>query len=235
MTRNTLRRRLLTTGALVLLLASACSSGGETGGREDQTTTTTTASTSAATPTTAAAATTVAAADAGAAIQVATDYLAAVWAFDADGAIALMAPHAVTFLADTPEGLRLTVRQIAAWQAKNSATEPCAVVESSAAGVTVQCPYEQHMLGSDQLGLGPYKGASIITVKDGKVVSETSSPENDDARFSNEVWEPFEAWVRATHPEDAELLFGDEWYLTEASFHAWEQSIADYVETQLAG
>ncbi len=70
------------------------------------------------------------------------------------------------------------------------------------------------MLGSDQLGLGPYETASLVRVKDGKVVWEESSSDNDDALFSNEVWEPFEAWARATHPDDAELLFGDEWYLT---------------------
>ncbi len=233
--QNTLTRWVMTVGAALLLLTSACSSAGATGETEDEATIATSAPTSAVTATSTAAPTSVAAPEANAAIQLATDYLAAVWALDADRVIAYMAPDAVTFYADTPDGVRLALRQIGAWQAKNTATGPCAVVESSPAGVAVQCPYEYHMLGSDQLGLGPYDGASIITVKDGKVVSEESSTDNDDALFSNEVWEPFEAWARATHPEDAELLFGDEWYHTEESFHAWEQRIAEYVESRLSG
>jgi hypothetical protein len=48
--------------------------------------------------------------------------------------------------------------------------------------------------------------------------------------FSQHVWKPFEAWARSNHPDDAEVLFEDDWWLTEESFRLWEQWIAEYIE-----
>ena len=48
----------------------------------------------------------------------------------------------------------------------------CAQQGESPGGVTVRCTFDLHMLGSDQLGLGPF-GDNYwdLTIRDGKIIS----------------------------------------------------------------
>jgi hypothetical protein len=48
------------------------------------------------------------------------------------------------------------------------------------------------------------------------------------SEFSPQVWEPFEAWVRTTYPEDVASMYAPA--QTEVSNALWKQRTREYVE-----
>jgi hypothetical protein len=167
-------------------------------------------------------------AETAAAIELASAFLDAYWAFDADQALGYLAEEAL--YGQDPEEFRLEHAQRKAWRNMYRPAQPCRVVENTAAGVVVRCPYEYDSLGSDVVGFGPFTdNYEDLTVLDGEIVAWATHDPNGFA-FSQHVWKPFEAWARSKHPEDADVLFEDEWWLTEESFRLWEQRIAEYIE-----
>ena len=57
--------------------------------------------------------------------------------------------------------------------------------------------------------------------------------------FSPQVWEPFAAWVSATYPKDAAVMYDGasltNYELTDESIRLWEKHTQEYVEMVNAG
>jgi hypothetical protein len=107
----------------------------------------------------------------------------------------------------------------------------CEEEESGASGTRLRCPFEFHLFGSDELGLGPFSGSYFdLTVLDGELVQ--ASTEWAIGEFSPQSWEPFAQWVSTAYPEDAAVMYvnGSSARLTEETIQLWEQRIREYVE-----
>jgi hypothetical protein len=176
------------------------------------------------------------------AIRSARNFSNALGAFDTDTALAYLAPDADIsgLLVGPTEGadglagqLRLNLRLLEA-QGLGQIPGPCELQGSSASATTVRCWFDFHLLGSDQLGLGPFTGSSYgYTVQDGLITQASVSWEIDE--FSPQVWEPFASWVYATYPGDAEVMYAEPRTLarvSEASARLWEQHVQGYVTAQ---
>jgi hypothetical protein len=99
----------------------------------------------------------------------------------------------------------------------------------------VVCTFDSHALGSDELGLGPFSdNTATFTIRDGKIL--TAEMEYADATngFTDQMWEPFGAWVAKAYPKDAALMYAhwpyrSEAALTDRSLELWAKHARDYV------
>ncbi len=112
----------------------------------------------------------------------------------------------------------------------------CTELDGSASGTTLRCPFVFHLLGSDEIGRGPYRGSSFhITVLDGAIARASLV-----LTYGNELsmWGPFDEWVSTTHPEDAAIMYTDGTHsgarLTEDSVRLWKKRTQQYVEIETA-
>ena len=172
--------------------------------------------------------------------EVVTGFLEAYGAFDTDEAITYLAEDAdVSGLVGSvgPAGATGTLEEfpllIALLEAEGykQMLDPCEELGSSASGTDVRCTFDFHLLGSDEIGLGPYGGSYFeLTVRDGEIVRASVTVEITE--FSPQMWEPFLHWVRTAYPEDTEIMYavlGTGARLTEESIRLWEQHRRDYV------
>lgn len=175
--------------------------------------------------------------------EVATGFVEAYGAFDADEAITYLADDAAILelitsvgahrgVVGTPDELRLFISLLRAG-AYRQTLDSCEAQGVSASGTMVHCTFDFHLFGSDQIGLGPYGGSSFdLTVLDGEIVRADASLEVEE--FSPQMWEPFATWVSETHPEDVVVMYEDETQtgmrLTEESITLWKRHVREYVE-----
>ena len=173
--------------------------------------------------------------------EVATGFLEAFGAFEADRAIGYLAEDAAiaelngsvgSNAVGTLDELRLLVRflEAAGYRQELGACEETGTLPS---GTGVRCPFEFHLFGSDELGLGPYAGSTFdLTVAGGQIVSASQDFGTDE--FSPEMWEPFADWVSTTHPEDVAVMYTDGSQtgvrLSEESIRLWRRNVREYVE-----
>ena len=171
------------------------------------------------------------------ATDVATGFLEAYGAFDAD--------QAITYLADDAdlsgmgaEGTRefqLLVSLLEA-QGYKQMLDPCEQLGSTDTETTIRCTFDFHGIRSDEIGRGPFTGSYFdITVSDGKVVTARLYWETSE--FSRAMWEPFAKWVSKVHPEDGPAMYEDDYQafrLSNESVRLWDQRTREYVEEQLA-
>jgi len=174
--------------------------------------------------------------------EVATGFLEAFGAFEADRAIGYLAEDAAiaqlngsvgSNAGGTLDELRLLIDflEAAGYRQELGA---CEETGTSTSGTEVRCPFEFHLFGSDQLGLGPYAAGSTfdLTVEDGLIV--TASQDFGTVEFSPEMWEPFADWVSTTHPEDVAIMYTDASQsgvrLSEESIRLWRRNVIGYVE-----
>jgi hypothetical protein len=175
--------------------------------------------------------------------EIATSFVEAYGAFDAEEAITYLARDAAIVdlfgsvgahrgVEGSPDELRLLISLLKA-EGYRQLLDSCeAQASASASGTTIHCPFDFHLFGSDRLGLGPYGGSSFdITVLDGEIVRADATFEVEE--FSSEMWEPFEAWVSEAHPDDATAMYEDETHtgvrLSEESVRLWRRHLREYV------
>lgn len=171
---------------------------------------------------------------------IATDFIEAFGAFDADRAIGYLADDAEiselligTASVEGPEEeLRLNLSMLEA-QGYEQRVDPCEETGTSVSGTTVRCPFDFHLFGSDEIGRGPYSGSYFdLTVRDGEIVRGSVSYEIE--RFSPEMWEPFADWVSTTNADDAAVMYTDGTYtgvrISKQSIRLWERHVRAYVE-----
>jgi hypothetical protein len=175
--------------------------------------------------------------------EIATSFVEAYGAFDAEEAITYLAPDAAILeligsvgahrgVEGTPEELRLLISLLRA-EGYRQTLDSCETQGDSASGTIVHCTFDFHLFGSDRLGFGPYAGSSFdLTVLDGKIVRAGASFEVEE--FSSQMWDPFEAWVSEAYPEDATAMYEDETHggvrLSEESVRLWRRHVREYVK-----
>jgi hypothetical protein len=175
-------------------------------------------------------------------MEVATSFLEAYGAYDAEQAITYLADDAdistlvgsvgAQGVEGTPEEFRLLVSLLEATGYKQTLIS-CEELGSSASGTDVRCTSDYHNFGSDEIGRGPFSAISFdLTVRDGEIVRARKDFGIEE--FSTEMWEPFAAWVSKAYPEDAAVMYEDGGTsgvrLTEESIRLWERHIRDYAE-----
>jgi hypothetical protein len=166
------------------------------------------------------------------AVQIATDYLAAVAARDPDGVASLVSAEALADLGSM-EALRAEFQ----WrEASGFELLPgsCEEANSTPTEVFVECAYDYHGIRSAELGLGPYTGSTyMFTIRDQDIVVVRDLIVYTSNGFAREVWEPFAEWVSQTYPDDLAVMYTPgytDFQLTEESIALWEQRSREYVE-----
>jgi hypothetical protein len=175
-------------------------------------------------------------------MEVATSFLGAYGAFDAEQAITYLADDAdITKLIGsvgaqgvegTLEEFRLLVSLFEATGYKQTLIS-CEELGSSASGTRVHCTSDYHNFRSDEIGRGPFSAVSFdLTVRDGEIVR--AQQDFGVEEFSTQMWEPFARWVSQAYPKDAAVMYEDGGTsgvrLTEESIRLWERHTRGYVK-----
>jgi hypothetical protein len=173
--------------------------------------------------------------------EVATGFVEAFGAFDADRAISYLADDAdilwlmrtlgIQDVEGTLDEFRLLISLEQASGSKLT-LDSCEEMESSASATEVRCTFDVHSLGSDEIGLGPYSGNFFtLTVHDGEIVRASQS--RNYAEFYSQMWEPFSNWVATNYPDDVEVMYQIGSHgarLSPESIRLWERHRREYVE-----
>jgi hypothetical protein len=166
--------------------------------------------------------------------EVATGFVEAFGAFDADRAISyladdvdilwLMRTLGIQDAEGTLDEFRLLISLEQASGSKLT-LDSCEEMESSAFATEVRCTFDVHSLGSDEIGLGPYSGNFFtLAVRDGEIVRASQS--RNYAEIYPQMWAPFATWVATNYPDDVEVMYqiGNHGArLTPESIRLWEQ------------
>jgi hypothetical protein len=175
--------------------------------------------------------------------EIATSFVEAYGAFDAEEATAYLADDADILeligsvgahrgVLGTPDELRLLLSLLRA-EGYRQTLDSCEAQGESASGTMVHCTFDFHLFGSDRLGLGPYDGSSFdLIIDDGEIVRASKYWEIEE--FSPQMWDPFAEWVSTTYPADAAVMYEDETYtgvrLSEESIPLWRRHVREYVK-----
>ena len=175
-------------------------------------------------------------------VEVATSFLGAYGAFDAEQAITYLADDAdiskligsvgAQSVEGTLQEFRLLVSLLEATGYKQTLIS-CEELGSSAVGTGVLCTSDYHNFRSDEIGRGPFSTVSFdLTVRDGEIVR--AQQDFGVEEFSTQMWEPFARWVSKAYPEDAAVMYEDGGTsgvrLTKESIRLWERHTRGYVE-----
>ena len=174
--------------------------------------------------------------------EVATSFVEAVGASDAERAISYLGDDADISLMISSvgaQGVEGTLGEFRLLLSLFEATgykqmlDSCEELGSSVSGTSLSCTFDYHNFRSDEIGRGPFSGSSFsLTVRDGEIVQARMDFGIEE--FSPQMWEPFAGWVSKAYPEDAAVMYGDETYtgvrLTEESIGLWERHTRGYVE-----
>ncbi len=117
--------------------------------------------------------------------------------------------------------------------------EPCTGQPIGSVGTNVTCPFAMHVMGSREVGAGPFTENTLtIRVKDGKVISA----HREIPFAANGIGQQFDAvyaWLDGNHPDDVALLEMDELEIPEDEWpewlELWKQHLAEYIAANKAG
>jgi hypothetical protein len=173
--------------------------------------------------------------DVGAATELASDFMDAVAAYDAERAASYLADDAGIQLRTSTVDAASTSRQLRWNRAAEFRLIPgrCELEGVSAPAATVACAYDAHALGSERLGRGPFTGNVLrLTIVDDEIVSGVEELGSDE--FEVKMWEPFTAWLVSNRADEAAFMFADSpWAmrpaLTERSARLWATNVDRYV------
>jgi hypothetical protein len=179
--------------------------------------------------------------DGAAATALASDFVDAVAAYDAQRAASYLADDArIRLRTSTVDvaslGPHLRWTRAAGWRLLPGR---CVLETVSVPAATVACLYSVHGLGSDRLRRGAFAENILrLTIVDGEIVS---GEEDGSAQgFAATMWEPFTAWLLSNHADDAAFMYAD-WpaasqpALTERSARLWEKNVDRYVSAVKRG
>lgn len=166
-------------------------------------------------------------------VETANAYLERYAAFDVDGVEAMLAENATVLPWEAYEPNRDWRNDVRYLEAAGFQlmVDQCTELPASSLGVRVNCPYEVHGLGSDQIGEGPFGGSVFrLVIEDGLVVS--SDMGFDFSEFSGTMWFPFQSWIKENHSADFAAMYVHEGLSrqTDAAIALWKQHVAEYVE-----
>jgi hypothetical protein len=146
--------------------------------------------------------------------------------------------RAATYLAPGKEPFpdwEFYVERNVAWDA-TFLFERCEAKTETPIGTAVLCPFDLHVLHSDELGGGPFTGNTFtVYVQDGAVTqADDQMPfaTNSMGAYFDAVW----GWVEQNYPADTEFLFLDEPDVPEAQrsrwLRMWEHHLDAYLEAK---
>jgi hypothetical protein len=129
-------------------------------------------------------------------------------------------------------------RRNAAWKVEYL-VDGCRGSATSTGAVAFTCPYDLHLLASEEVGLGPYPDSYFqVVVRDGEVTSASSTIPYQTNGVGNHV-EEVTRWVRENHPADADFLLKEEQAVTEAEWprwtRLWHEVLREYVDQASRG
>ena len=198
------------------------------------------ATATASTTTIVASATTVAPPEQASAVAVAEAFLDAYSDGDADRALTYLTEDSTgggytNTLWASPETFRLDVAMAKAQHIEEMFTG-CAEQGDSAAGTTVRCTFDMHAYSSDDVGRGPY-GDNYwdLVVRNGKITSALATWAYITNGVSTEMWQPFQAWVASTHPEDVQVMYSVTGQITEEAIRLWDERLTEWAATVNSG
>ena len=113
--------------------------------------------------------------------------------------------------------------------------EPCRQVTTNSVGTGVVCPFSLHVMGSEQVGRGPFENAVFtVWLNDEGRVFEADTTWNYEYNGMTEHFEKATAWVWSQHPDQAEFLMLDEPDVPPAQLDRWlglwERYLQEYVD-----
>jgi hypothetical protein len=168
------------------------------------------------------------------AVRTANEFVHAFASGDVPRARALLSPRAPTTGDLDGDDWPAVSRYFQAAEGRLIFTRPCRVLTRTGAGTTARCAYRYQLLGSSQLGLGPYDGSYFeVVTKAGRVTLAFMHFEYHNG-FSSQVWSPFASWMNRTHPLDARQMYPDwpldsQWGYTDRALQLWSRRTHDYV------
>jgi hypothetical protein len=172
------------------------------------------------------------------AVDVATGFVEAYGAFDAEKAISYLADGADVSVVGGAGGVGTAQEEwplnLSWWKATGyeQILDPCETTGASSAGTRVRCTLDYSNFSADEIGRGPFSGSFWeFTVRDGQIVSGSQYCEI--GQFSPQMWEPFAKFVSKTYPKDAAVMYTNnlsDYRLTQKSIRLWEQHLKDYVK-----
>jgi len=169
--------------------------------------------------------------------EIARGFLDALAANDADQAGAFITDSAITEVWGSREEFRGEIAWNEATGFKLMVNDCEPLDDDPAAGFTMRCGFNFHMLGSDALGVGPYvDNYWDFTITDGEIVAAANELPFF-GPWNTEMWHPFQLWIKAEHPDDVLVLYTDETQgarrFTEDALQAWEQRTQEYAQVEL--
>ena len=175
-------------------------------------------------------------------VEVATGFMEALAAYDRDRVASYLA-EGITFVLWTSPPDAGSINEEIQWsEAAGVEILPgsCEAGPSAAEGTPVVCPFDFHALGSAELDRGPYDANEFsFTVLDGKIIQTDNLVAFATNGFSDEMWEPFAAWVSTTYPKDSAQMYKDTQHMLQATDeHAaelWAEHVPGYVKAVQAG
>ncbi len=163
---------------------------------------------------------------------IARGFLDAAGDYDGERAMSYLTDDGIASIADTPEEAALSLAMMEAHRWKQTITG-CEQQGDSPDSVTIRCTFDLHILGSDQLGLGPFGGNYWdLTIRDGKIFSVFQEFPFDTNGVAELMWDPLAEWIAAEHPEDVAVMYdaGQTMFrLTVESIRLWAQRVPEYV------
>ena len=163
----------------------------------------------------------------------ATDFLRSFAAFDAEGAGAYLADGASTegIIGEDVQDYAQAIALYQAWGYEQQLGS-CFQAGATATALEVRCPFAYQLLGSGELGLGPFDGSHFTVTVDnqsGLITKVDSTWLTGD--FARNVTDPFTEWLTATHPDaEAQITVAGQPVLTPESLALWEQYRTEYVQ-----
>lgn len=173
--------------------------------------------------------------DTGAATGLASDFMDALAAYDADRATSYLADDASVQLGPSTVDADSMGSHLRWAQAAGFRLFPvrCELETVSVPAATVVCEFDARGLGSEWLGRGPFTDNVLrLTVVDGRIASGVEVSRS--YVFETTMWEPFTAWLVSNHADDAAFMFAD-WpgvsqpALTGRSARLWAKNVDGYV------
>jgi hypothetical protein len=183
---------------------------------------------------------------------VATGFIEAFGAFDAEQAITYLAEDAdisPMLGSEGAEGVEGTLQEFRLFVSLLEAqgyqqivdagpiVDVCEELGGSAPATRLRCPFDFYLLRSREIGLRSFSGSYFeLTIRVGEIVR--ASMHWGTTEFSPQIWEPFANWVSTAYPEDAAVMYEDSSYsgarLTEESIRLWERHTREYVASGAA-
>jgi len=170
--------------------------------------------------------------------EVARGFLDAYVANDVDQAVNNITESAITETWGSVEEFRGEIAWNAATGFKMMINECEPLDNDPAAGATLRCGFDFHMLGSDALGNGPYRDNYWdLTIRDGQIVAaERVTPESNG--WNAQAWNAVQLWIEAEHPDDVLVLYTDTSQgarrFTDEALQVWEQRTQEFVQAVLS-